>query len=937
MNAEYQDPLTFMLTDVEGSTRLWEREGDRMLSALERLERILGDVIAQNHGRWPKAQGEGDSSLSAFGSPRHALKAAIDLQSRLARDADMAAIPLKVRAGLHSGFAESRDGDYFGIDINKCARIRAMAHGGQTLISGSCVDLVGPELPEGALLTDLGTHRLKDIRQPERIFQLGHKDLVGSFPPIRSLGSVTDNLPSSLTRFLGRDSELASLTERISSHRLVNLVGPPGIGKTRLACEIASRLIERFTDGVWLIDVRDSDAATSIEDVVVDVLGLGVGSSSAGPTMLFEFLRGRRILLVLDGCDQRIAGCKAFAAKVLSGAPYLNILATCREPLGVAGEALFPVGPMHSGRDADGVQLFVDRARLSDPKFELDDASLEDVMSIIERVDGSPLAIEVAASNVQTLGTVLVAQRLQSDLSLLSLDSLLEINLERLRDEERDVLCRLAVFKGHFDLESAEAIVPQEAGSSDVAAIVAMLVSRSLIASQTHDVEPRFRLLEPIRDQALRSLRGSAEWETTNDLHFERFLALAEQARDALRTSDQRRWISRLERDQPNLQAAHSWALGNRSKAEALRLVTALSRFWYLRGRLSDGRRRLAEALDMQGSVDDLTLGRALGSAAALARAQGDFVSAAPAYQRSIECFRRIDDRLRIAWATRSLAAMEHEQGRYGSAKALYEEGLSLSASVEDQLGMVEALHGLGALLLRQGDLDGANQMRQKALGQARSLGDGWSIGVALNDLATLNLLIGDEAKAERLYSESFEQFHELDGTWGMAASELGLSQVRLTVGDREGALRLAISSIERSREIGDVRLLSHGMNALGHAKRMEGSDTEALDLFAESLRLAGPRGEVDVINEAVAGIALIASKNGLDDLSSNLFDDIQSGAAKGPSLMPPLIAEEIIKARSRQPIAMQTTPEPQREPISISQMIELSEEALYLLSGKLA
>src|SRR5829696_850193 len=405
--------LTFVLTDIEGSTRLWEAHHEAMARALATHDRLISTVVVNQGGRLVKAKGEGDSTFSVFTSPAQAAAAALELQRTLAAEPWPLPAPLAVRVAIHAGDAQEREADFYGPVVNRCARLRAIGHGGQTLLSAAAAELVQENLPQGAYLRDLGVHRLKDLAAPQHVFQLSHPDLREAFPPLNSLEARPNNLPVQLTSFIGRDKELVQLRGLLAAHRLVTLVGIGGCGKTRMAVQAAAEVLEAYADGVWLVELAPLSEPSLVDQQLATVLGIREAAAIEGRTLtdrLVDHLASRRILVLLDNCEHLVAACAGLAAGLIGACRELTVLATSREPLGVAGEVTFGVPPLAVDSldpadigNVEAVQLFVDRARLADPNVDFTAENAAAVASICRRLDGIPLAIELAAARTRSL------------------------------------------------------------------------------------------------------------------------------------------------------------------------------------------------------------------------------------------------------------------------------------------------------------------------------------------------------------------------------------------------------------------------------------------------------------------------------------------------------------------------------------------------------
>jgi predicted ATPase/class 3 adenylate cyclase len=570
--------LTFVLTDVEGSTRLWEAHGQAMGSALAAHDRLVSRAVVDHGGRLIKAKGEGDSSFSVFSSPAQAVAAALELQRALAAEPWPLPAPLAVRVAVHAGEVQEREADFYGPVVNRCARLRGIGHGGQVLLSAVVAELVRDDLPEGAYLRGLGVHLLKDLAAPEHVVQLCHPDLREQFPPLSSLEARPNNLPMQLTSFVGRERELAGLRQQLVSSRLVTLVGIGGCGKTRLALQAAADAVERYPDGVWLVELAPLSEPSLVEQQLATVLGIredaGTGEPS-GRTLidrLVGYLAPRRTLVLLDNCEHLVEACAALAARVVGACPELTVLATSREPLGVAGEVTFavpplavdPLDPAVAG-GTEAVRLFVDRARLVDPAFALTPENAAAVAGICRRLDGIPLAIELAAARTRSLTPQQLDDRLGDRFRLLTggsrtslphhqtLRAAIEWSHRLLSGPEQVLFRRLAVFAGGCTLEAAEQVCAGD--DLDVLLLVAALVDKSLLVHEP--AQGRYQMLETIRQYAWEELREAEEEDELRARHRDWCLALAEAVEFDTPLATAR--MARLAAEQDNFRAALEW------------------------------------------------------------------------------------------------------------------------------------------------------------------------------------------------------------------------------------------------------------------------------------------------------------------------------------------------------------------------------------------
>lgn len=588
--------VTLLLADVEGSTRLWETQPDGMAAAITRLDQTVSEAIAAHDGVRPIEQGEGDSFVIAFARASDAVACAVQLQR-----APLA--PIRLRIGVHTGEVRLRsqtsgDGNYVGPEINRTARLRDLAHGGQTVLSGITSDLVIDQLPADAWLSDLGSHPLRDLPRPERVVQLCHPDLCNNFPPLRTPVTIaTRNLPVNLTNFVGRQAEMTSLQDTLADSRLVTLTGAGGVGKTRLAVHVAALIADKFRDGVCYVDLAPISHPDVVPVTAARALGLPDLPGRSTMDTLLRFLRGRQVLIVLDNCEHLLDASSKLVTGLLTAATGLTVLATSREPLGVAGEAAWQLPSLSLADDA--VELFADRARLAQAGFTVNDDNAGAVAQICTRLDGMPLAIELAAARVRTMSLTEIVDGLHDRFRLLTGGSRTAVRRQQtlrasvdwshalLTQTERSLFRRLAVFLGGFDLTAAQTV----AGGDDIEPYqvldqLTLLVDKSLVLAENSSGRTRYRLLETVRQYALEKLSESEEADAIRARHRDYYASIAALLDTPGRT-DYEQLIQQAETNMDNLRSAFTWSLENSDLEQALGLASSPQPLWHTPGAAS--------------------------------------------------------------------------------------------------------------------------------------------------------------------------------------------------------------------------------------------------------------------------------------------------------------------------------------------------------------
>jgi len=772
--------VTFLFTDIEGSTRLWEQEPERMRPSLARHDAIVRAAVARNRGTVVKMTGDGVHA--AFDDPLDAVNATLELQDALAQSGVPDGITLHVRCGLHAGVEERRDDDFFGRAVNKAARLMSVAHGGQVLLSHAVATLVRDRLPEGATLRDLGAVRLRDLTRPERVYQVVHPNLRQQFPPLRSLEATPNNLPQQVTSFVGREQELAAARKLLESTRLLTLSGPGGIGKTRLSLQLAAAVIDDFPDGVWFVELAPLTDSRLVPQAVASVLGVKEEAGRPVVEALVKYVRDHRLLLILDNCEHLVHACAELAHQLLQSAPQMKILASSREHLHTTSESVYMV-PGLSVPDIhhivsieampqyEAMHLFIDRAVAAQGAFDVTPQNAAAITDICRRLDGIPLAIELAAARVRALSVETIAARLSDRFRLLSggdrtalprqqtLRALIDWSYDLLTEPERAALRRLAVFAGGWTLEAAEAVAAGgDIHEHDILDLLTNLVEKSLVVLEAEG--GRYRLLDTVRQYAHERLDESGDGERTRTRHLAFYLALAETARPELVGPQQGAWLARLDLERENLLSAHAWCDFTRDGAAfGLRLVYSMLLYWVNRGLLGLGHRATVEALARAGAQGRTS-----------ARCRGLFNAG------QLGCW----------------------MGRYKEARGYLEGSLAIARELGDKGRIAMALQPLGTACLGQGDRATAHAHLQEALTLAQELGNKRELAGALNALAQLHRVEADLDTAEPLYEQVLALARELDDRESIAIGLLNLAMVSIGrgSGDRAGAMLLDVLAI---------------------------------------------------------------------------------------------------------------------------------------------
>jgi predicted ATPase/class 3 adenylate cyclase len=857
--------VTFLFTDIEGSTRLLQQLGEKYATVVADHDRVLRQVWESHNGSVVGTQG--DSFFVAFPRAVDGLNAAVQAQRALAAYAWTDGVKVRVRMGLHTGEPQiSASENYVGIDVHRAARIAAAAYGGQVLLSQPTYELVGNELPEGVTVRDLGEHNLKDLRRSKHLYQLVMAGLRSDFPPLQSQDAAPNNLPIQLTSFIGRSKEIGEVKQLLSDGRLVTLTGPGGSGKTRLALQVASELIGNFHDGVFFVALAPISDSGLVPSTIAQALGITETPGRSILDSLKDYLQSKALLLLLDNFEQIIPAA-SLVAELLTACLKLKILVTSREALRISGEHTYLVPPLalpnltqlpslDSLSQYTSVELFIQRARAVKPNFTITNETAPAVAEICYRLDGLPLAIELAAARIKLLSPRAMLARLGNRLEFLTggardlparqqtLRNAIAWSYDLLDENEQKLFRRLSIFVGGCTMDAVETVVEDQPDSLPVLDQLGSLLDKSLLREmEGMNEEPRFVMLETLREFGLEQLTTSGEQGTIQHRHANFFLALVEQAGASLESGEQVEWMDRLEQEHDNLRAALEWSKTAEDGGEiCLRLAGALGYFWEMRGHFSEGRERISSILSMQ-IAQGRTAARAklLARAAELAYRQSDYAATVAFAEESLAICRELGDQQGTASALIKLANAATEAGDYGTGSEYLEEALTIWRDLDDKHGTARALISLGWVALRSGDYRLADERLEEALSLSRELEDTRSIGFELSGLGEVAMRQGDYARATRLMEESLELRRQLGNKWGIGVSLGMLGLVSMRQGDWNRAISQLGESLEIRQEIGDKGGSAWCLEHLAEVARAQGQAEKAVRLLsaAASLRIS--------------------------------------------------------------------------------------------------
>jgi predicted ATPase/class 3 adenylate cyclase len=818
--------VTFLFTDVEGSTKLLEQLGEQYRHMQDRHASILRRAISERGGSVVST--EGDSFFAVFPDAGRAVSAAVQAQRELAAAPWPAGVRLRVRMGLHTGAGILGGDNYLGLDVNRAARIAAAAHGEQILLSDATHSLVERCLPPETRLRGLGQYRFKNLTEPERLYQVVIDGLEQDFPPPRTLNARPNNLPVQLTNFIGRRREVARLRELLGVNRLLTLTGTGGTGKTRLALEVAAESLLDFADGVFFVDLAPIEDDGLVASAIASALRVRENGGYV-VDVIVDHLREKNLLLVLDNFEQVVQGAASVVDPVLRGAPSVKILVTSRVPLGLYGEQQFHVQPLGvpdlehlpevpALAQLDAVALFVERAVAVKPDFRLTVGNACAVAEIVARVDGLPLAIELAASRVKLLPPAALLARLQARLPLLTTTSrsvperqrtlrrTIEWSYELLGVQHRQMFARQAVFAGGADLAAVEAIVnpSQELGIDTIDALAALVENNLVRAVEATDAESRFGMLETIREYGLERLVELGEESLIRRRHAEHWIHVGEQACDALSGPDQAKWSRLLELEHDNFRSALTWVLQSGEGQLGLQLGAALREFWRLGSHVSEGVRWLSDILAMP-EASQTTLLRARGLSAA-----GDlhaWIDDPQAYLRfadeALTIFRELGEAAALPTAIQNLGWAQLQTGNLEAAATNLSEARKLYVELGNLQAAANAMIGLGVLAVIEGRPQEARPLYSDALKTFKDLGNTYYVGLVECMLAQCDRNEGDLDAAENRIRLGLSAYQEIENVMGTAWALYQFADIALQRAQPERALRLVAVSNTLLKQVG--------------------------------------------------------------------------------------------------------------------------------------
>ncbi|MBS1517822.1 MAG: tetratricopeptide repeat protein [Bacteroidetes bacterium] len=866
--------LTFLFTDIEGSTKLSQQFPDKLHAALERHNEILRNAVESNNGFVFKIVG--DAFCCAFENADDAVKASVEAQTELGKEKWDNAV-IKIRIGIHSGKAEWNGHDYMGyMTLARVTRVMSAAYGEQILISndayllcleGSNTQRKNENNPESLSLRDfeakeisfrdLGERRLKDVIEPIKLYQVESEGLRKEFPPLKTLDARPNNLPIQLTNFIGREEEIKHAKEILKDNRLLTLTGSGGAGKTRFSLQTGAYMIDDFANGVWFIELEAISEPDSLNVELINVFGLKEEPNKNIEEILAEYLLEKEILIILDNCEHIVSACAELAERLLSSCPKLKIIATSREALNCKGEQTYRIPPLslpdtnynntpEQLTQYESVRLFIERALAVNPKFRVTNENAPAMAEVCSRLDGIPLAIELAAARTKILSLEKIYERLDDRFNLLTggnrtalprqqtLRALIDWSYDLLSENEKILWSRLSVFSGGWTLEAAEEVCSDEIISKyEILDLLSQLTEKSVIIYDL--TKDRYRILESLKDYGIKKLSDG------NDIfikHLNYFSELSERAKPELLGENTKLWMHIIEADHSNFISAIEWSVRNENTEKGVQTAAALGRFWNITGQYSTGIRLIENILESSATLGKSSKVKVLNWIGSFKSAQGDYEQAKKYYEEILNIRKESGDKSGIAGSIHNLGNVSLSQGDYEQAKKYYEESLAIYKEIGDKKGIATPILSLGNIALNQGDYEQAKKYYEESLVIKKEIGDKDGIARSINNLGNVAYYKGDYEQAKKYYKESLHICEEIGSKNGIAALISNLGSVASNQGEYEQAKKYYEESLDIRKKIGNKNGIAESIKNVGNVAYDQGDYNQAKKLYEESLAI---------------------------------------------------------------------------------------------------
>ncbi len=896
--------VTFLFTDIEGSTRLSQEFPETLPAALGKYNSIMHEAIESHNGFVFKITG--DAFCCAFANGDDAVKAAVMAQKNLSTEKWDDAV-IKIRIGIHSGNAEWNGSNYMGyITLARTQRVMACAYGEQIIVSNNTYELLkekfpilnqqdsfasqslpggkkdnesSPKFSHKISYKDLGERRLKDLIQPVRLYQVVAEGLRESFPPLKTLDARPNNLPVQLTSFIGRETDIKEIKAHLLTNPILSLLGPGGTGKTRLALQVGAEMIDDFTNGVWFVELASLSDPLFVVVEIASVFKL----SSDGKIEIFEiiknYFREKEFLLILDNCEHLIEECAKVSEELLKLCPGLKILASSREPLHISGEITYAV-PTLSLPDTkkkssledlllyESVRLFIDRALTVKPDFKVTNSNAPALAKLCYEIDGIPLAIELAAARVRVLPVEKILERLKDRFNLLTggkrtvlprqqtLRALIDWSYDLLSEKEKLLLQRLSVFLGGFTLDAGEEICADEfIEKSEILDLLSNLLDKSLVKVYESDYELRYTMLETIRQYGEEKLIATESKSGIQKKQFEFFYRFVEDSEAKLTGSQQREWIKKIDSEYENIRECLKWSLKNNPES-TLKMSVALGKFWEVRSYFFEGLNFLQTGLQLSNSVELILKAKVFYWTGFFSMYQGKYSESKKYLNESLEIFREIKDKSGQAVALMALATITLFEGDYENSKNLARESLLLSHEINNKSFIAANLRTLAVSMMHLGEHDDSRKNYDESLSIYRELNDSVQLAKIIGNIGALEYLRNNYEDAILAFEESLSLRNELGDRQGIAISLNNLGTVYYMKLDFDKSLQYLEDSLLIIKELGDRRIYVTPTNTIGNIANETNDFSKAIKMFSESIVISIELGDKYSFAKGIEGFA---------------------------------------------------------------------------------
>jgi len=889
------DPVTFLFTDIEGSTRLAQELKDSYNALLEFHDRILAESIETNNGKTFRKVG--DAFCAAFADVNDAVSAAENIQRRLIAESNDSP-QVKVRIGLHTGSVEFQNGEYSGLSLSIAERVMSAAHGGQILVSGNVYQSLIDRHSGPITFRSFGSRKLKDLLHPVDIYQMVCDDLPDDFPPIKSIDKRQNNLPSEITNFVGRKKELREIRKMFSASRFVTLSGSGGTGKTRLAIKLASDVSDEYDDGVWLAELSQVHQDLFLAQEIANIFNLKDEPGKLIEEILLNYLRKKNIVIVLDNCEHLINECARLSEKLLRTCPGLKLLVTSREPLRIDGETIYRVPSLEHPDPKksnsleeiiryEAVRLFIVRACAVNSAFIVSDENVSAIAEICYRLDGIPLAIELAAVRTKILSPEKICEKLDDRFRLLvdgkrsslprqkTLRALIDWSYDLLNEKEKILWQRLSVFNGSWNLEDAEGICYDEIiERAEIFEIVHSLNEKSIISYR--DDADEYTMLESIKQYGIEKLSESGEESKIRMCHLNYYLKFCEECVPEMHGAGSGKTMDKIERDYQNIQSALQWSIVSNHKAEGNRMSVSLAKFWAIRGLITEGRMWLSKLMEGADDVELSIMANAKRIAGTLATQQGDNVQAMKFINESMEEFRKENDKKGVSLALVTLGLIHFDCGDLKKAKECLEECIELKREMNDSIGLCSSLNALGLVVLAEGDFENAKKCFEETMKIAEEENDKEYQAIAYNNIAQIYEHNGDFDTAVRYFRLGLEMDKELGNKSGITVSLSNLATVETALQNFSVARELYEETIKLSRNINFREGLLSAQVGMGLLCLIEKKYSEAKRVFKECLSEQKDTYDFRCSAQCLIGAAQIVASENDASLACSLIGSVK-------------------------------------------------------------